>query len=340
MTVCFDKILPKFAYPGKSRVGKRISDIEYDKAVTVSKMDYNNPMTWVKSFNDIKKFRPDVIILQWWSASVVHMHLLVKLFSQIVGSKLVIEFHEVVDPYENSILPLRIYARESGKLLRSHVFKCITHSESDKLLVADRYKISQDKISVVPLGLFNHGNAVNKQFAKDMLGIKEKYVILAFGLIRRYKGIKYLIKAYESLPESLISRSRLLIVGEVWEDKEELIKQINESDAASHITLVDEYIPDYEVSRYFSAADVITLPYTRSSQSAVAATAMVYKKPVIASKVGGLIESLHDYLGTIFVQACDVEGLRNALLKECTGEFEPPKRMFCDISNEYLKVLA
>ena len=55
---------------------------------------------------------------------------------------------------------------------------------------------------------------------QKMIGIDENFVILFFGLLRPYKGVKYLIKAFEMLPENVISDTRILIVGEVWEDKE------------------------------------------------------------------------------------------------------------------------
>lgn len=340
--ISFRNILPKFAYPGKVRVGKKVTDLEFNNSIKIQEMDYNKPVTWVKSYEHIKQFKPDVIVLQWWSASVAHMHLLIKLFSKIVGAKVVIEFHEVVDPYENSVMPIKLYAKLAGKLLRTGVAACIAHSESDKKLIVERYGILTDKIKVVPIGLYDNYYAIDKETITEVLLISEEYTILAFGLIRRYKGIKYLIDAFERLPFDLLVKSRLMIVGEIWEDKEELYEQLRWSPARSKITLIDEYVHDRDISKYFSAADVVVLPYTRSSQSAVAAIALAFGKPIIASEVGGLKESLCDYKGTYFVEPKDIEGLKNKLIYVSNNckTYEPPKRSFEDVSSEYIKVLV
>ena len=60
-----------------------------------------------------------------------------------------------MDPFEESILPIRLYSKITGKLLRKNLDAYITHSESDKQLVAERYAIAPEKIHVIPLGLFD-----------------------------------------------------------------------------------------------------------------------------------------------------------------------------------------
>ena len=72
------------------------------------------------------------------------------------------------------------------------------------------------------------------------------------GLLRPYKGVKYLLKAFESLPKEVLEDSRLLIVGETWEDNETM-RLITHSKYKEKITIVNRYVPDDEVSLYFSA---------------------------------------------------------------------------------------
>jgi glycogen synthase len=67
---------------------------------------------------------------------------------------------------------------------------------------------------------------------------------------------------------------------------------------------------------------VLVLPYTRASQSAVAHIGMAYGMPIIATKVGGLVESLQKYDGTYFIPPQD----RNALtvsLSRTIEDIEP-----------------
>jgi len=342
--ICFRQLLPTFLFPGKSHVGKDISDLNFSSEVPVfDGMDYNNPLTWVRAYSFIKKQKPDVVILQWWTSSIAHMQLLLKIFSGLLHKpKIIIEFHEVVDPFEESILPIRLYSKIMGKLLRKNLDAYITHSESDKQLVAERYAISPDKIHVIPHGLYDqYGKLIDIKEARKNLSINDEFVILSFGLIRKYKGIPYLIRAFEQLPSEILEKSRLLIVGEIWEDRKELLDQINASPAHDKITLIDEYVPDDRVSLYFSAADVVVLPYLRASQSGIAHIAMSFGKPVVVSEVGGLKESMAGYEGTFFVPPGDIESIREAILSFLGTRryYEAPDQKWDKIINRYIELI-
>lgn len=342
--VCFRQLLPTFLFPGKSHVGKNISDLNFSPRIPVfDGMDYNNPLTWIQAYRFLKAQKPDIIVLQWWTSSVAHMQLLLKVFAGLMNKpKIIIEFHEVVDPFEESILPIRLYSKITGKLLRKNLDAYITHSESDKELVAKRYSISPEKIHVIPHGLYDqYGKLLDIKEARRNLSIKEDFVILSFGLIRKYKGTPYLIRAFEQLPSKVLEKSRLLIVGEIWEDHKELLEQIKASPYYDKITLVDEYVPDEKVNLYFSAADVVVLPYLRASQSGIAHIAMSFGKPVVVSEVGGLKESMANYEGTFFVPPADVDSIKEAILSQF-GErkhYEAPDQKWDRIINCYTELI-
>jgi len=342
--VCFRQLLPTFLFPGKSHVGKNISDLNFSPGIPVfNGMDYNNPLTWIQAYRFLKAQKPDIIVLQWWTSSVAHMQLLLKIFAGLLNKpKIIIEFHEVVDPFEESILPIRLYSKITGKLLRKNLDAYITHSESDKELVAKRYSISPEKIHVIPHGLYDqYGELLDIKEARRNLSIKDDFVILSFGLIRKYKGTPYLIRAFEQLPPKILEKSRLLIVGEIWEDRKELLDQIKASPFHDKITLIDEYVPDEKVNLYFSAADVVVLPYLRASQSGIAHIAMSFGKPVVVSEVGGLKESMANYEGTFFVPPADIDSIREAILSQF-GErkhYEAPDQKWDRIINCYIELI-
>jgi glycosyltransferase involved in cell wall biosynthesis len=342
--VCFRQLLPTFLFPGKSHVGKNISDLDFSPRIPVfNGMDYNNPLTWIQAYHFLKAQKPDIIVLQWWTSSVAHMQLLLKIFAGLLNKpKIIIEFHEVVDPFEESILPIRLYSKITGKLLRKNLDAYITHSESDKELVAKRYSISPEKIHVIPHGLYDqYGELLDIKEARRNLSIKDDFVILSFGLIRKYKGTPYLIRAFEQLPTKILEKSRLLIVGEIWEDRKELLDQIKASPFHDKITLIDEYVPDEKVNLYFSAADVVVLPYLRASQSGIAHIAMSFGLPVVVSEVGGLKESMANYEGTFFVPPADSDSIREAILSQF-GErkhYEAPDQKWDRIINCYIELI-
>jgi glycosyltransferase involved in cell wall biosynthesis len=342
--LCFRNLLPKRLFPGHKHVGKDLADVDYAGDVALfDGMDYNNPLTWYRAFRFLRRERPDTIILQWWTSSVAHMHLLIALMSLFTKSRIIIEFHEIVDPLEESILPIRLYSRLMGRLLVKRAGTYITHSESDKKLLNEKYGMDAGRIRVVPMGLYDHHKKEDRAESRKALGIGGEDVILSFGLIRPYKGIPYLIRAFGDLPENAAHSARLLLVGEIWEDRASVEDAIAASPHKDRITLVDRYVSDAEVGKYFSAADIVVLPYLRASQSAVAHVAMAFGKPIIVSRVGGLQESMADYGGTYFVPPADTTAIGAAILRilsERPGAFEPPRRGWEEIAAEYAAIIA
>lgn len=342
--LCFRNLLPKRLFPGHKHVGKDLADVNYDRNIKLfDGMDYDNPLTWLRAFGFLCRERPDNIILQWWTSSVAHMHMLIALMNVFIRARIIIEFHEIVDPLEESILPIRLYSRLMGRLLVRGASSYITHSESDKQLLTEKYGMASSRIRVVPMGLYDHHRRVDRDAARQALGIDGGDVILSFGLIRPYKGIPYLIRAFGDLPRETAQSAWLLLVGEIWEDRASVERAIAASPYRDRITLVDRYVSDAEVGTYFSAADIVVLPYLRASQSAVAHVAMAFGKPIIVSRVGGLQESMAGYGGTYFVPPADPGAIRDAILRICSerpGAFEPPRRGWEEIAEEYAAILS
>jgi len=342
--ICFRNLLPKFLFPGHKHVGQDLSSLGYDKNVPVlDGMDWNNPLTWYRAYKFLRVGKPDVIILQWWTSSVAHMHLLICLINLRIRARIIIEFHEVVDPFEESVLPIRVYSRLMGRLLIHMADGYVTHSESDKKLLAEKYQMNADRIQIIPHGLYDQYTAIDRMAARQALGLgSEDHVIMSFGLIRPYKGIPYLVRAFGELPREIALQSKLLLVGEIWEDRESVIGAIEACSYKDRIVLLDRYVSDDEVARYFSAADVVVLPYLRASQSGVAHIAMSFGKPVIVSRVGGLQESMADYSGTFFVEPGNTGAIRDEIIKilrENPGPFEPPARGWGEIVAKYTQII-
>lgn len=316
--VLFRKMLPKGLFPGAARVGKDLSTITYRKSVNMQEcLDWYNPVTWHQAYRTASKSK--VCIFEWWTSSVAHMYLVIGLLLRLKGVPIILEFHEVVDTLEEAILPLRIYSKVTGRLIRRLANRYVTHSVSDQNLVAERYQIPIEKISVIPHGLYDQYPVIEPDAAKKHLGITASNVILFFGLLRPYKGAKNLIHAFEQLPQSLKNTTVLLIAGETWEDRETLMTAEISQDH-DKILLFSKYISDEEVPYFFSAANLLALPYTRASQSGVAHIGISYGMPIVASQVGGLAESLGQYEGTYFVIPENVAELSQMLETVLTEE--------------------
>ena len=144
---------------------------------------------------------------------------------------------------------------------------------------------------------------------------EEQEMLLFFGYIREYKGLRHLIRA---LPAIRVARpqAHLFVVGDFWENnKEEYEQLIRETGAAGDITLVDGYLPDDEVEPYFAAADLCVLPYESATQSGVIQIAYSFGLPVIATDVGGLPEVVLDGRTGFVVPPKDADALAKAVVR-------------------------
>ncbi|MDH7594217.1 MAG: glycosyltransferase [Methanomicrobiales archaeon] len=312
IAILYRNMLPSRLFPGWKRVGEDLTQLHFAKRVKVCEiLDWYNPITWFQAAKAASG--ADVILLEWWTSSVAHMciAILLLLFKKI---PIVIEYHEVLDPLEQSILPVRIYAKFTSKLLRKWGTHFVVHSVPDKKLICTLFGVPGDNATVIPHGLYDHYKTIDKDLAQKTLDIEEKHVILFFGLLRPYKGVKYLVQAFSELPEQIVSDTRLLIAGETWEDRES-VELARCSPYKDKITFINRYIADEEISFIFSAADVLVIPYLRASQSGVAHIGMAYGMPIIASLVGGLEESLSEYEGTVFTTPENLDELKMAIIR-------------------------
>lgn len=85
--------------------------------------------------------------------------------------------------------------------------------------------------------------------------------------------------------------------------------------------LIDKF-PNEDVAIYFSAADVVVLPYISATQSGIAQIAYNFDKPVIATDVVGLREVIVDGKTGYIVPPNDPKTLADAITKFYSGNKE------------------
>ena len=347
--VLLRNLLPRFLYPGREHIGRDNYLVDFNSGIDVyDGMDWNSPRTWYGAYRFLKQHQPDTIIMLWWTSSVAHMELFLALANKMkIKANLILEMHEVVDPLEESILPIRLYSRLAGKLITGRADAFITKSSSARSQVAEIYKLDEKKIFVVPLALFeDYKYAFDKGSCKKELGAEGRFVILYFGLIRKYKGVPYLVQAFNKLTRDIAEDSALIIAGEDWGDETSLGDMIDSSLYRGQIVYIPKFIPDDTIPRYFSAADVVVLPYLRTAGSGVANIAMAYGKPVITSDLEAMKECLADYEGASFVSVGDPAAIAEKLVeiyaRHKSGSllfYNPPRNTWDEIARQYEQVI-
>jgi glycosyltransferase involved in cell wall biosynthesis len=106
-------------------------------------------------------------------------------------------------------------------------------------------------------------------------------LLLFFGIIRPYKGLKYLVEAMALVRQPV----HLVVAGEFWENIAAYHQLVEELGLSQTVTLLNRYIPNEEAHRLFSAADGLVAPYVGGTQSGAAGLALGYGLPMIVTDI-------------------------------------------------------
>lgn len=310
------RFLPRSLYRGRGNVGRDDHAVAFDPRIDVyDGIDWNSARSWIGAWRFVTRKKPEFIIAPWWTASVAHLELMLVVIARLIGAAIVLDIHEVLDPLEQTIAPVRIYARFMRRLIWGCAGRLVVHSFAARDELMRAFDLDESRVAVVPFGLYGQYSSSprSKDEAREVLGVQERFVILHFGSLRKYKGTALLVKAFGELPVVCAKHSRLVIVGDDWGEGTEIARLVQESPYASNITFSPRFIPDETASLYFAAADVVVLPYLRSLGSGVAQIAMATGKTIIVSDIPTLRECLESYPRAAFVPPGDASAICRAL---------------------------
>jgi glycosyltransferase involved in cell wall biosynthesis len=308
------RLLPARFYPGRARVGHRLTSLTYDPTIRVfDGVDWFWLPSIVRALAFLIRHRPELVSLQWWSGTVLHSYLALALAARLYRGRVVIEFHELLDTGELRLPFARAYVALLAPLLIRLASGFVVHSEFDRQALEQKYDVSRRPVSVIPHGPYdNYQRPPTRPAHRDAPATSCN--LLFFGVIRPFKGLEDLIQVFDSIPESQIAGFWLTVVGETWESWTLPADLIARSRYRDRITFVNRYVTDEEVAAFFSGADAVVLPYHRSSASGPLHVAMSCGLPVIVTRVGGLPEAAAGYQGAILVPPRDPHALAQALV--------------------------
>jgi glycosyltransferase involved in cell wall biosynthesis len=191
--------------------------------------------------------------------------------------------------------------------------KLVVHSKRMKGDLIDIFRIPSKKISVIPHGMcLDYEDRIPREEAKTKLGIKEKRVILFFGLVRKYKGLEHLLAAFRKIKNDF--DVALLIAGDFVEGRDRFEKVIREYGIKDKMYIYPGYVKDEDVPLFFSSADFLVQPYVNfTGQSGIPPTAYFYSRPVIATDVGGLAEIVISNKTGLIVEPKNIDEIANAI---------------------------
>ncbi len=234
------------------------------------------PFKAAEHLPDMLRFRreaaADVVHYQWLTVPGLDRHLLPELRPRVMTA--------------HYILPPRPSRRKvaSARRVFDRMDAVIAHSEHGAARLRDEVGLDAAKVRVVPHGAFDYLTRLpeEKPLPPELAGA-EGPVILAFGLLRPYKGIESLLEAFRR-----IEGAELWIVGNPRMD----VAPLRELAAAAggRVRFVTRFVEDAEIPAIFRRADVLALPYLDAEHSGVLYTGLAFGKPMVLSAVGGFPE--------------------------------------------------
>lgn len=278
---------PKFMYKKEQKNyeedGFQIPDTKY-------LLNTANPFNWLGVAATIKKENPDLLIIQWWHPYFAPCYRM--LTARLRRHVRILYVCHNVFPHER--FPMD---RKLTRMAMRYVDCFTVQSKTDE---ADLLEIQPNAVyrrTVLPTFDLFQRSEMTRAEARVRLGIRQNQkVLLFFGFVREYKGLKHLLHALPSISERLRGADtvKLLVVGDFGNDKQDYLDLIENLKISALVKIYDGYVPDREVEVFFKAADLAVLPYESATQSGIVQVSYGFSLPVVATNVGGLPDVVTD----------------------------------------------
>ncbi len=274
--ISYKKMYPKFLYPGKSDKDQSRVTFEIQASFILNPL---NPFSWITTCKLIKKSLPDLVINQWWTTFFAPMNWALGYCLSKWKIPLAYVVHNVT-PHEASP-----FDRFLTKLALRPAKSYIAQSPSQVSSLNDL--ISSKNIYYSPHPIYDQFNIekIDRPTARKHFRLNENdFVLLFFGIVRPYKGLKYLLDVVAKLTHQGLP-IKLLIAGEFWENEAEYRELIKELKINQEVLIDNRYIPNEEISIYFTAADLFIAPYINGTQSGAIKIALAFNLPIMVSEI-------------------------------------------------------
>ncbi len=284
----FNLMYPSLLFPGKTQVD--VSGEHFQKVPSLRLINSMNPISWKQTANKINELNPDLVVFDWWQPYFGPCY---RGISSGLGKELkekIIFITENVISHESRGID-KILTKIGLKHAKG--FLALSNKvEKELRTFANNRKVYRSELP--NYGWYSLDDDFDCQGEKERLGFKsDDIVFLFFGYVRKYKGLDILIDAFAILSQEN-PKYKLLIAGEFYDSKEPYAQLVQKHNLQEKVRIVDKYIPNEMVAKYFTLSEVVVLPYRNATQSGILSIASAYNKPVIITGVGGLPEFIDD----------------------------------------------
>lgn len=301
----FERQYPAWLFPGKTDRDPSASPLLEPGAERL--IDSMNPASWLRTARAIVRFGCDALVVPWWVSFWAPQFLtMVRYVKRHAKTTIIFICHNVV-AHES-----RFHDRLLSRLTLGLGDAFLVHSIEDEAnlrhmmpeaTICRRFHPTYDAFDAL---------SMSRESSRKTLGLSGK-VLLFFGFVREYKGLKYLLSAMPSiLAEVPVT---LLVVGEFWNDREAYLRMIEALGIGGQVRMIDRYVPNEEVGLYFAASDLVVQPYVSATGSGVVQMAFGFNKPLVATAVGSLSEIVEDGETGFLVPPKEAAAISDAVIR-------------------------
>jgi glycosyltransferase involved in cell wall biosynthesis len=317
--------------------------------------NYNNPFSWLETVHYIRSLNPEKVIIQWSIAlQGLPLGCIARRLLKSSTTEVIFDMHFVVQK-ENSKIDrfFTRYGIKKASTYLVHALK--THDELKALfpnrtfelsLDGTRNKVGSDVIKLFhPIyDLYKPDSQFNIEKVKQDLNLK-KHVFLFFGFIRKYKGLHNALLAFDQLRKERNDVSFLICGESFWQtldnkkagtkikkllfgiakklilsksDDEQNyrpLELIEELGMQKECIVVNRFIPNEEVSKYFQVSDCVVLYYLTATPSGIESLSYNFSLPLLATKVGHFPETIKDGYNGYLAEANDIASMTEQMRK-------------------------
>jgi glycosyltransferase involved in cell wall biosynthesis len=208
---------------------------------------------------------------------------------------------------------------------------------------SDRTVVVHQGIDASGLTKFTEGDV--RRMRTELLGNRFDKIVTYVGRLVPYKGVGYLLRAFDLLRKEGPGRP-LLVIGGAGQEMKSLKSEaarLGVDDAATFLG----YVPEKDLPVLFSASDVFVAPSISASESTpiTLLQALSLGVPVVGTTVGGTGESIpNDGVRGLIVRERDARSLKDAIQKMLTsvgrGGERPAIRSWADVAADYAHIYA
>ncbi len=277
-------LYPSLLFPGTTQFDK--SEKQVFKVPSERLVNSISPLNWYKVSKRIIQEKADLIIFDWWHPFFGFCHGVISfLIKKEYPNKILFITENVVSHEANKVDK---FLTKIG-LRNASMFLALSKNVEEELKrFAKGSKIFRSELPIYDC--YKNDDIPEISKFKSQLGInKDDGVILFFGYVRKYKGLDILLKAFPKILQKF-PNTFLLIVGEFYDNPDSYFKLIEELNIPERVKVINQFVPNEEVAKYYLLSDIVVLPYRSATQSGILNVAYGFNKPVIVTNVGGLAE--------------------------------------------------